>query len=141
LNSVNELLESDGTRKHSQGKSEMYDQLEKHFIESWDRMERFFGSGEFWPKRPDIVEFMAMARDLGYDRKLRAGQSLDSFVVSRSRVHGLRMEQPAIAFQILNGQMTVRSRELQAETFLENEVKVSDRVRDLLERLSKKPIT
>ena len=127
--------------RESQESVPMDDQLENKFAESWDHMEWFFGSGEIWRKRPDIVEFIAMARSLGYDRKLRAGQSLDAFVVSRSRVHGLRTEQPMIAFHIAKDRILARSRELQAEDFDENEVKVSDRVRALLDRLSKEPIT
>jgi hypothetical protein len=119
----------------------MDERLEKEFVQSWDRMEWFFGSGEIWPKRPDIVEFITLLRGFGYDQKLRAGQSLDALVVSRSRVHGLRMEQPLMAFHILQSRMVVHSRALQAEEFEEIEVKMSDRVRALLDRLSREPIT
>jgi hypothetical protein len=119
----------------------MDDVLEEDFLESWNRMEWFFGSGEIWPKTPDVMEFIAMLRRTGYDRKLRAGQSLDIFMVSRSRKHGLRPEQPSIGFRIYEGKMTVYSRGLQAETFVENAATLSDRVRDLLDRLSNETIT
>ena len=117
------------------------DVLEQEFVKSWNRMERFFGSGEIWQKRPDVVEFIATLRRIGYDRMLRAGQSLDIFTVSRSQKHGLRPEQPSIGFHIYEGKMAVYSRGLQAEALVENTLPVSDRVRDLLERLMNQPIT
>jgi hypothetical protein len=119
----------------------MGDELEGEFVNSWNRMEWFFGSGETWPKMPDMVELIAMLRHSGYDRKLRVGQSLDIFTVSRSREHGLRLEQPSIGFRIYEGKMIVYSRGLQAETFVENGVKLSNCVRDLLDRLSNEAIT
>jgi hypothetical protein len=119
----------------------MDDVIEQDFLESWNRMDWFFGSGEIWPKSPDVVEFIAMLRRTGYDRKLRAGQSLDIFVVSRSREHGMRWDQPFLGFRIYQGKMTVSSRELQAETFVENAATLSDRVRGLLDRLSNEAIT
>ena len=115
--------------------------LETEFVTSWERMEWFFGSGEIFCKMPHVVEFIEMLRASGYDRKLRAGQSLDLFVVSRSRKHGLRREQPSIAFHIYAGRMTVSSSGLQAETFVETAAILSDPVRELLDRLSSEAIT
>jgi hypothetical protein len=117
------------------------DVLEQEFVESWNNMEWFFGSGEIWPKRPDVLEFIARLRRMGYDRKLRAGQSLDIFVLSRSRKHGLRPEQPSVGFHIYEGKMRVYAKGLEAETFAENMQPLSDRVRDLLHRLLNEPIT
>ncbi len=119
----------------------MDDVLEEEFVQSWNHMEWFFGSGEIWPKMVDVVEFIATLRRTGYDRKLRAGQSLELFVVSRSQKHGLRPEQPSIAFHIYKGRMTVYSRGLYSETFVENAPTLSDRVRDLLDRLAGEAIT
>jgi len=124
------------------------DVLEKEFVKSWNRMEWFFGSGEACPKRPDAVDFIRTLRRMGYDRKLRAGQSIDIFIVSRSRKHGLEPEQARIEFYIYEGKMHVQgkidvdSRGLpQTEAFIENTQPVSDHVRDLLDRLSNGPIT
>ena len=117
------------------------DLLEREFVKSWNRMEWFFGSGEILQKRPDMVEFIAALRRIGYDRTLRAGQCLDILTVSRSRIHGLRLEQPRIGFHIYQGKVAVFSTGLQSETFVENAQPVSDRVRDLLDRLLNQPIT
>jgi len=118
----------------------MDDVVEEEFVNSWNRMEWFFGSGEIWTKMPHVVKFIAILRHAGYDRKLRAGQSLDIFTVSRSREHGLRPEQPSIGFRIHEGKMIVYSRGVETETFIENEAKLSNRVRDLLDRLSNEAI-
>ena len=119
----------------------MDEALEREFVNSWNHMEWFFGSGETWRKMPDVMEFIALLRRSGYDRKLRAGQSLDAFTVSRSREHGLRLEQPGIGFHLSEGKMTVQSRGLQTETFVENEARLSSRVRELLDKLSNQAIT
>lgn len=46
-------------------------------------------------------------RERGYDRTLRAGQSLLTFIVSRSRRHGLRADQPRIVFDFHDNGMDV----------------------------------
>jgi hypothetical protein len=61
----------------------MGDELEEEFVNSWIRIEWFFGSGETWRKMP--TWWSSLLRHSGYDRKLRAGQSLEIFPVSRSR--------------------------------------------------------
>ncbi len=53
----------------------------------------------------------------------------------------MRPEQPSVGFHIYEGTMTVHSRGLQAEAFVENAAKLSDRVRELLDRLSNEAIT
>ncbi len=58
-----------------------------------------------WKQR--VLQFIAQLRGAGYDRKLRAGQSLDMFVVSRSRRHGLRPDQPRVVFCFHNDGMDV----------------------------------
>ena len=104
-------------------------------------MEWFFGSGEIWPKRPDVVEFIVILRYAGYDRLLRAGQSVDTFIVSRSRKHGLRPEQPSIGFNLRDGRIMVYSRGLESESFVQDAGVLSDQTRDLMERLTQEAIT
>jgi len=70
------------------------------FIESWNSIERFYDEIAF-PSAPQIRTLIATLRDRGYDRSLRAGQSLWMLVVSRSRHHGLREDQPRIVFWFL----------------------------------------
>lgn len=84
------------------------DPVERDFIQSWEGIAEFFE----WmlariPWKQRVLQFIAQLRDAGYDQKLRAGQSLDMFVVSRSRRHGLRPDQPRVVFCFHNDVMDV----------------------------------
>jgi hypothetical protein len=71
--------------------------VEGEFITSWDPVERFYKQTNH-PRLGDILALIAGIRQAGYDKTLRAGQSLWTLVVSRSRRHGLREDQPSIGF-------------------------------------------
>jgi len=75
------------------------DPVEADFIESWDTLGVVFE----WmlarvPWKDLVFQFITQLRQAGYDRKIRAGQSLELFIVSRSRNHGLRPDQPRVIF-------------------------------------------
>jgi len=71
--------------------------VEGEFLQSWDSIERFYKG--FAQRRSDApLRFIAALRAAGFDRELRAGQSMWSFIVSRARRHGLRRNQPNIVF-------------------------------------------
>lgn len=71
--------------------------IEGEFLQSWDSMESFYRlHGQ--PNKDVALQFIAALRAAGYDRELRAGQSLWSFIVSRARRHGLEKDQPNIVF-------------------------------------------
>src|SRR6266851_9835805 len=95
-----------------------HQEIEEAFMASWDRIERFYVRTFFW-RTPladidpsevktlaDSTEYksryeklkprlglIAEMRKQGYDRQLRAGSSLSSLVLSRSREFGLRPDQ------------------------------------------------
>lgn len=71
--------------------------VEGEFLASWDWIQGFYDELRFPGRQPALL-FLAALRAAGYDRKLRAGQSLWSLIVSRSRRHGLRADQPRIVF-------------------------------------------
>ena len=73
--------------------------IEIEFLQSWERMEIFF-SGEDMPWLTQMLPLIRNMRVRGYDRNLRAGQSMITLIVSRSREHGLRDDQPSVAFNI-----------------------------------------
>jgi hypothetical protein len=73
-------------------------EIEGDFILSWDQIEVFFNEWSCYFDVTEILELIAQMRKRGYDRTLRAGQSLTMFIVSRSRKHGLREDQPCITF-------------------------------------------
>jgi|GEM_PF-1063082 len=73
---------------------------------SWDTMEEFFDDSRF-PLADQVLPFIRDMRSKGYERTLRAGQSLWSLVLSRSRSHGMRIDQPCVAFRFHKSGMTV----------------------------------
>jgi hypothetical protein len=70
--------------------------LVEEFLASWDRMEKFyevFIEHSRWAYIVMILGLIKELRQRGYDRQFRAGQSLATFILSRSRRHGLRRDQ------------------------------------------------
>jgi hypothetical protein len=108
--------------------------IEGEFITSWDSIEAFYRGLKF-NFVPSVLALIAELRRRGYDRVLRAGQSLATLIVSRSRRHGLRIEQPMIAFDFPPQGMIVRAR-LGAERTLDCEfVQLAPEVETLLQKL------
>lgn len=78
--------------------------IEAEFLHSWDGIENSYNSEIFamrWKWMTNIRPFIRTLRERGYDRQLRAGQSMFTFIVSRSREYGLRRDQPFLAFDML----------------------------------------
>lgn len=120
------------------------DEIQEIFMERWLKMEQFFSphlSGDEW-KIP-VLKFLQDLRELGYDKKLRAGQSLYNFIVSRSIHHGLKKEQPRIRF-IFNrkGGMSIRCW-IKGETitFEQDSIELTPQLQDLLDKLVEEPIS
>jgi hypothetical protein len=115
------------------------DPLERDFIQSWEGIEEFFGlmlARVPWKDR--VLQFIAELRHAGYDRKLRAGQSIDIFIVSRSRRHGLRPEQPRVAFYFHKvGMDVLEGNEVKVHT---TDLSLSAPVRAVLDRLVNRDI-
>ena len=82
--------------------------VEGEFVLSWDNIEVFHGEWLKLERAPEILRMLQHIREAGFDKTLRAGQSLYTFIVSRSRRHGLRDHQPSIAFEFYKtGRMDV----------------------------------
>jgi hypothetical protein len=113
--------------------------VEGEFIESWDQMEGIYQGSRF-PSRNLVLPFIADLRRAGYDRRLRAGQSIWSFIVSRSRRARLRPEQPLVSFQFRENSMEVFSRGQDEERIFEIPISISDTVERVLYRLTQRPI-
>ena len=71
--------------------------VEGEFLQSWDYMEHFYDDMKY-EFAPDIRQFIAQMRAAGYDKTLRAGQSMWTLMLSRSRRHGLGNSQSFIGF-------------------------------------------
>ncbi len=82
--------------------------IEGEFIQSWNSVEEYYAQD--WCTYSDAVLGMIHTlREAGYDRVLRAGQSFTSFVLSRSRRHGLRIGQASVYFEFREPVMDVHA--------------------------------
>jgi catechol-2,3-dioxygenase len=74
-------------------------EVQEAFVRSWDAMEAFFSrfsgiGGAFDTQR--TLPIVRHLRRAGLEKRLRAGQQLSTFVVSRALRHGLRSDQAAL---------------------------------------------
>ncbi|MBZ0286911.1 MAG: hypothetical protein K8I30_04805 [Anaerolineae bacterium] len=84
--------------------------IEEIFLKSWDFIERFVADLSAYPEYKSgkqMGELIAELRSLGYDKKLRAGQSLTQVILSRSRKHG-NLGQANLSFEFDHEGMTIR---------------------------------
>ena len=84
--------------------------VEGEFILSWDFVERFYREAANLPQSSAILKMIAEMRGRGYDHTLRAGQSMYTFIVARSRRQGLKANQPLIAFEFRKDGMDLRAK-------------------------------
>lgn len=67
------------------------------YIESWNKVEKFYLE-DTYRSTDKIIEFIRTIRKDGYDKEFRAGNSLNSMILSRSRRHGLSENQAYLSF-------------------------------------------
>jgi hypothetical protein len=121
--------------------SSFYEQgrgVEGELICSWDWIAAYFK--EQCPS-PEVQSFIQSMRELGYDKVLRAGQSLWWLLLSRSRRHGMDPGQPFIAFCFSNkGTMTVEVR-IDKPVIIEGlPIRFDERIKEILEQLASRPL-
>jgi hypothetical protein len=120
--------------------------IETDFIESWDLMQsvyeqhRDYGSTSFNPQAR--LSLISELRKRGYDRHFLAGSQLFNFILSRSRLEGLRQEQARVYFNIdQQGRMTAEYQHRDTKILLEfDRVEVTNELEQLLARLREHPI-
>lgn len=117
-------------RYYEEGRS-----IEGEFIESWDRIERFYEEMNV-PPAEAIRTLVKTMREKGYDRTLRAGQSLYTLILARSRRHGLRDGQPNIAFQFSAKGMNVCPKNLVGAEVAVSDFVLTDAVELQLQKLA-----
>jgi hypothetical protein len=109
--------------------------IEGEFVESWDQIEEFYREFKF-PWVPPVLEFLAQMRKRGFDHTLRAGQSMHTLVLSRSRRHGLKQGQSNIAFHFRADGMDVEPFNLPAKPIRRSEIELNPPVETLLNQLA-----
>jgi hypothetical protein len=112
--------------------------VEGEFLVSWDEVEEFYG--RLPSPGQKMLPLIADMRQAGYDKVLRAGTSMWTLLVSRSRRHGLRVDQPRIAFLIRDNDMDVVASIDGQETLSGLEIAFVPRIDAMLKRLAEKKI-
>lgn len=113
--------------------------IEGEFLVSWDRIETYFVDPNM-PNAKAVLAFVQALRSHGFDRTLRAGQSLWTLVLSRSRRHGLRDNQPCVAFEFHNNRLRVRGYHLQSVKIDVPRIELTAEVLEHLRQLAAQPI-
>ncbi len=110
--------------------------IEGEFLHSWNWVERSYVDDFHFPSRTKVLHFLRQLRQAGYDSRLRAGQSMWAFVVSRSRRHGLPIGQPRIIFEFHDKDMIVAESDGIETRSFEGSIELSGPVKTVIERLT-----
>jgi hypothetical protein len=115
--------------------------IEGEFIQSWNRIERFYVNQHFRLIRDLVLPFLAELRRAGYDRKFRAGHQVEMLVLSRSRRHGMRLDQPRVVFEFYGGTMDIRCKITEPRRqIIGIPIALSRLVEDELTKLANQPV-
>ncbi|CAA0209553.1 hypothetical protein [Tenacibaculum maritimum] len=117
--------------------------IKGEFIESWNSIEEFYCSfSDSWISNgKDALRLIKKMRKLGLDAKLRAGQSLWSFILSRSRRHGLKEDASHVEITFLgDNKMSIKSNLNEKKTSLESKVEYGEYLQGQIKYLLKEKI-
>lgn len=113
--------------------------IKGEFIESWNSIERFYKRLNK-KSTAKILNLIKELRVKGLEEELRAGQSLYTLILSRSRRHGLKQGQNFIAlkFRIDKDEMIIADKD--DNQLLMGKIQYSKELKDLLKELAKEDI-
>jgi len=111
--------------------------IEGEFINSWENISKFYQeiNEEF---KSDVLSFISDLRSKGFDKTLRAGQSLYTFILSKSRRHGLTENQQYLAFSFGRNKMIIRNNKNEEIHF--TKIELNSEIEKLLNSLNKQQI-
>ncbi len=118
--------------------------VEGDFICSWDFIVDFYKDLSDRQSCRLMLDLVSQIRDTGRDRTLRAGQSMLTLMLSRSRHHGLRDEQPFVAIDVdESGMMTVSAwfERQEPERLVLKQVGLVPELERVLKTLEREPIS
>lgn len=111
--------------------------IEGEFIRSWDFIEEFYGRTE---NGNYAINFIKTIMDKGFTKTLRAGQSLYSFILSRSRRWGLREEQKCIIFQFNFKILSMKMYNIDNKMFYFDKIEYNTEIENALKDLEREAI-
>lgn len=112
--------------------------VEEDFINSWNWVESLYKPHPLCEK---ILPFMKTIREKGYEKTLRAGQSLWTFMISRSIRHGLQAEQRYIYIHFTEEGMIFGFNDKKKQEITTAEIKYIPELEKMLQELQKTIIT
>lgn len=112
--------------------------IEGEFMRTWDAIEAFYSedTGDYFQSTRGLIRAM---REAGYDRLLRAGQSMAAFGLSRSQGQGLREGQPRLWFDLGAREMDVDANFASGD-LQRHPVQLTKELRRLLDALAEYPV-
>lgn len=116
--------------------------IKGEFIESWNSIEKFYNNfDDHFKTKILVIDLIKELRQKGFDERLRAGQSLYHFILSRSRRHGLISGQIflKLVFNTEKNEMFVR--DSAGKQILSGEIKFSTKLEAVLNNISKEEIS
>ncbi len=114
------------------------DGIAGEFTESWDNVEKFYSEYDF-PLKHKALVFIQSIRGKGFDKTLRAGTSLYSLIISKSRRYGLRENQPCIMFSF--GEQVLYVHHGTEKRIAFKEVTLTEEILKMLESLNAEEIS
>ncbi len=117
--------------------AEYYEQgrgIEGEFILSWDNIESFYREMNL-DKKNEILQLIKEMRDKGFDSTLRAGQSLYTFILSRSRRHGLRENQDSVSFSFVSSNSAMEVQTQNGQYFIFDKIEYNNTIENILKTI------
>ncbi len=114
--------------------------IKGEFIESWKSIKRFYSGfpEHSLPNKDKIIELINALINQGFDKTIRAGQSLTTLMLSKSRRHGLSEHQPFLAFEFRSESVHIHTEKGEIDQ-LDN-IKINEKIVNLIKELEKEPI-
>jgi len=113
--------------------------VEGEYTMSWDSIEQFYNEIGL-EKKDEILKLIRRMRSNGFDKTLRAGQSLYTLVLSRSRRHGLKENQNSISFTFNYIKSAMEVSMQNGEKLVFDKIEYTDAINNLLKSLELEPI-
>lgn len=113
--------------------------IEGEFIISWDNIEEFYIDSNL-KNKDEILNLIREMRTRGFDNTLRAGQSLYTLILSRSRRHGLKQNQNSISFAFNYIKSAMEVSISNSEKLVLDKIEYTEAIDRLLKLLEKEPI-
>ena len=116
--------------------------IKGEFIESWNNIEKFYSRfDDHFKTKMLVIDLIRELRQKGFDERLRAGQSLYHFILSRSRRHGLISGQIFLKLVFNTEKNDMFVRDSVGQQILSGEIEFSTKLETILNNISKEEIS